>query len=107
MLIKCVFYSAERSQLLEDNPCAGISGKGGKPAQKKEALSDQQVAVLLETIKGLPPYLFVMIGLYAGLRREEALALNGTVCFWMFPPRTFRYGGHGGQNTTARWSLRF
>ena len=24
MLIKCVFYSAERSQLLEDNPCAGI-----------------------------------------------------------------------------------
>lgn len=24
MLIKCVFYSAERNQLLEDNPCTGI-----------------------------------------------------------------------------------
>lgn len=81
MLIKCVFYSAERSQLLEDNPCVGISGKGGKPAQKKEALNDQQVAVLLETIKGLPPYLFVMIGLYAGLRREEALALQWDCVF--------------------------
>ena len=85
MLIKCVFYSAERSQLLEDNPCAGISGKGGKPAQKKEALSDQQVAVLLETIKGLPPYLFVMIGLYAGLRREEALALQWDCVFLDVP----------------------
>lgn len=85
MLIKCVFYSAERSQLLEDNPCTGISGKGGKPAQKKEALSDQQVEALLETVKGLPPYLFVMIGLYAGLRREEALALQWDCVFLDVP----------------------
>lgn len=85
MLIKCVFYSAERSQLLADNPCVGISGKGGRPAQKKDALSDQQVAVLLEAIKGLPPYLFVMIGLYAGLRREEALALQWDCVFLDVP----------------------
>ncbi len=85
MLIKCVFYSAERNQLLEDNPCTGISGKGGKPAQKKEALSDQQVEALLETVKGLPPYLFVMIGLYAGLRREEALALQWDCVFLDVP----------------------
>ncbi len=85
MLIKCVFYSAERSQLLADNPCVGISGKGGRPAQKKEALSDQQVAVLLEAIKGLPPYLFLMIGLYAGLRREEALALQWDCVFLDVP----------------------
>lgn len=31
---------------------------------------------LLAAIKGLPPYVFVMIGLYAGLRREEILALQ-------------------------------
>ena len=85
MLIKCVFYSAERSQLLADNPCVGIAGKGGRPAQKKEALSDQQDAVLLEAIKGLPPYLFVMIGLYAGLRREEALALQWDCVFLDVP----------------------
>ena len=81
MLIKCVFYSAERSQLLEDNPCAGISGKGGRPTKKKEALTDQQVSLLLDTLKGLPPYLFIMLGLYSGLRREEILALQWDCVF--------------------------
>ena len=81
MLLKCVFYSAERSQIIEHNPCEGISGKGGKPAKKREALTDQQVAVLLDTVKGLPPYLFIMLGLYAGLRREEILALQWDCVF--------------------------
>ena len=81
MLIKCVFYSAERSQLITDNPCVGISAKGGKASKKKDALTDQQVAVLLDTVKGLPPYLFIMIGLYAGLRREEILALQWECVF--------------------------
>lgn len=35
MLLKCIFYSAERSQLLEYNPCEGISAKGGKPTPKE------------------------------------------------------------------------
>ena len=81
MLIKCVFYSAERSQLITHNPCVGISAKGGKASKKKDALTDQQVAVLLDTVKGLPPYLFIMIGLYAGLRREEILALQWECVF--------------------------
>lgn len=81
MLIKCVFYSAERNRLLTYNPCAGISAKGGKPRKKKEALTDQQMAVLLATVKGLPPYLFIMIGLYSGLRREEALGLQWDCVF--------------------------
>ena len=81
MLIKCVFYAAERNQILEHNPCVGISGKGGKPGKKREALTDQQVAVLLDTVKGLPPYLFIMIGLYSGLRREEILALQWDCVF--------------------------
>ncbi len=81
MLLKCIFYAAERNQILEHNPCAGISGKGGKPTKKKEALTDQQVAVLLDTVKGLPPYLFIMLGLYSGLRREEILALQWDCVF--------------------------
>ena len=85
MLLKCVFYSAERSQIIEHNPCEGISGKGGKPAKKREALTDQQVAVLLDTVKGLPPYLFIMIGLYSGLRREEILALQWDCVFLDVP----------------------
>ncbi len=81
MLFKCIFYSAERSQLLDYNPAVGISAKGGKPTKKKEALSDEQVRLLLDTVKGLPPYVFIMIGLYSGLRREEALALQWDCVF--------------------------
>lgn len=39
-------------------------------------MTDEQVERLLDAIRGLPPYVFVMIGLYAGLRREEILALQ-------------------------------
>lgn len=81
MLIKCVFYSAERSQLLDYNPCVGISAKGGKPAKKKNALTDEQVKVLLDTVKGLPPYTFIMIAIYSGLRREEILGLQWDCVF--------------------------
>lgn len=81
MLIKCVFYSAERSQLLDHNPCVGISAKGGKPTKKKGSLTDEQAKLLLNTVKGLPPYVFIMIGLYAGLRREEILALQWECVF--------------------------
>lgn len=81
MLIKCIFYSAERSQLIEYNPCEGLNAKGGKERKKKDALTDQQTEVLLDTIKGLPPYLFSMIGLYSGLRREEILALQWDCVF--------------------------
>ena len=81
MLFKCIFYSAERSQLIDYNPSAGISSKGGKPTKKKDALTDAQVKVLLDTIRGLPPYVFIMIGLYAGLRREEILGLQWDCVF--------------------------
>lgn len=85
MLIKCIFYSAERSGLLDHNPCTGISAKGGKPTKKKDALTDEQVKKLLDAVKGLPPYLFIMIGLYSGLRREEALALQWDCVFLDVP----------------------
>lgn len=85
MLFKCIFYSAERSQLLDYNPSAGISGKGGKPAKEKDALTDEQVMTLLTSVRGLPPYVFIMIGLYSGLRREEILALQWDCVFLDVP----------------------
>lgn len=85
MLLKCVFYSAERNQLLDYNPCVGISAKGGRPGKKKNALTDEQVKQLLETVQGLPPYVFIMIGLYSGLRREEILALQWDCVFLDVP----------------------
>ena len=81
MLLKCVFYSAERSQLLDYNPCGGISAKGGKQAKKKDALTDEQTKLLLDTVKELPPYTFIMIALYSGLRREEILGLQWDCVF--------------------------
>lgn len=76
MLLKCVFYSAVESNVIKDNPAECINPRGGKAKKEKVALSDKQVAILLDTIKNLPPYLFVMLGLYAGLRREEILGLQ-------------------------------
>lgn len=85
MLVKCVFYSAERSQIIDYNPTAGISAKGGTPAKGKAALTDEQVKMLLDTVRDLPPYTFVMIGLFAGLRREEILALQWDCVFLDVP----------------------
>ncbi len=81
MLMKCVFYSAERSHLIDFNPSAKISPKGGVAAQEKDALTDEQVKKLLDAIRGLRPYVFIMIGLYAGLRREEILGLQWDCVF--------------------------
>lgn len=76
MLYKAIFNAAVESNVISSSPCQKLSAKGGKPQKEKEALTDQQAEQLLSAIKGLPPYVFVMIGLYAGLRREEILGLK-------------------------------
>lgn len=81
MLYKSIFNSAIESNIIDVSPCQRISAKGGKPQKDKESLTDDQVEKLLAAIKGLPPYVFVMIGLYAGLRREEILALKWDCVF--------------------------
>ncbi len=81
MLFKCIFGNAERNDLIEYNPASGVSSRGGIPAKERVALTDAQVEVLLEAISGLRAYEFVMIGLYAGLRREEILGLQWDCVF--------------------------
>lgn len=76
MLYKLIFTSAKDNHLIKESPCDNISAKGGKSSKEKPALTNDQVQRLLKATKGLPPYLFVMIGLYTGLRREEILALQ-------------------------------
>lgn len=77
VLYKCIFASAKESGVIEENPTLALSTKGGgKPQKERHALTDEQAARLVETVRGLPPYVFVMLGLYAGLRREEILALQ-------------------------------
>lgn len=76
MLYKMIFSSALESRIIDDNPCKNLNPKGGKAPKEKLALTKEQVSTLLDAIRGLPPYPFVMLCLYAGLRREEALALR-------------------------------
>ncbi|BDF69300.1 site-specific integrase [Oscillospiraceae bacterium] len=81
MLFKAIFNSAVESNIIYHSPCEKISAKGGTPQKDRNALSDEQVSKLLAAIKGLPPYVFVMLGLYAGLRREEILGLKWDCVF--------------------------
>lgn len=77
ILYKSIFKAAQDSHIIDQNPTIYLSAKGGGvPQSEKPALTDDQVARLLDAIRGLPPYVFVMLGLYAGLRREEILALK-------------------------------
>ena len=56
--------------LNKHNPTIYLTTKGGGvPQEDRQALTDEQVERLLDAIRDLPPYVFVMIGLYSGLRR--------------------------------------
>ena len=77
ILYKSIFRAAKESRIIDHNPTIYLTTKGGGvPQEEKQALTDEQTERLLDAIRGLPPYVFVMIGLYAGLRREEILALQ-------------------------------
>lgn len=77
VLFKCIFKSAKESRVIDEDPTVYLTAKGGGvPQRDRVPLTDEQVNVLLDTVKGLPPYVFVMVGLYTGLRREEILALQ-------------------------------
>ena len=77
ILYKSIFRAAQESHVIDTNPTIYLNAKGGGiPQEDKQALTDEQAERLLDAIQGLPPYVFVMIGLYAGLRREEILALQ-------------------------------
>ena len=75
MLVKQIFASACENGLIATNPCPAPH-KGGIPAKERQALTKEQAAILLDAVKDTKAYLFCMIGLYAGLRREEILGLK-------------------------------
>ncbi len=76
ILYKSIFRAAKESHVIDENPTIYLDSKGGVPQEERQALTDEQAERLLDAIRGLPPYVFIMIGLYAGLRREEILALQ-------------------------------
>lgn len=76
MLYKKIFSSAVESNVISKSPCENLNPKGGKKAKEKQALTNEQTKILLDAVRELPVYPFVMLCLCAGLRREEALALK-------------------------------
>lgn len=73
--LKKIFAAGEKAGVVRVNPCVDLRA-GGKRAAEKEALTRQQMQKLEDAVAGTRIYPFVMIGLYAGLRREEILGLQ-------------------------------
>lgn len=77
MLYKRIFDSAQESGIVTRSPCTKLKN-GGRPQNEKKALTAEQVQTLLDAISTARTDIvpFVMIGLYAGLRREEIMGLK-------------------------------
>lgn len=85
--MKQIFECAVDNGLLIRSPAEKIKPGGAKP-QEKEALTVEQCAQLEAAVKGTRAYIFVMLGLYAGLRREEICGLQWKdVALKADPPR--------------------
>lgn len=72
--LRQIFTAAQKSRLIRDNPCDDLKAAGVK-AKEKAALSASQIKTLEEAVAGTPAETVVLLGLYAGLRREEMLGL--------------------------------
>lgn len=73
--LKGMFADAEDDNIIVKSPFRRLKA-GGKPPKEKEPLTDDQAALLVSAVKGTVAEQFVMIALYAGLRREEILGLR-------------------------------
>lgn len=74
-VLKHMFEDAVENHIILVNPFRNLR-PGGKLPNEKVPLSDEQATTLLAATKGLRVYPFIMIALYAGLRREEILGLR-------------------------------
>ena len=74
-----IFRSAIDNDIVIKNPCTVKDGgkrkSGGMKPKKKTALTADQQQALAKAVYGLRAELFVLLCLYAGLRREESLGL--------------------------------
>lgn len=75
MLLKRIFTTAYEDGIISSNPCP-VMHNGGKAPAEKNALNEEQVETLVNAIHGTRVYVFCMIALYSGLRKEEILGLK-------------------------------
>lgn len=74
-VLKRLFAAAAEADVIRKNPAAKLQ-PGGKRPKKRSALTLTQERTLLDAVDGLPVWLFVMLGLYTGMRPEETLGLQ-------------------------------
>ena len=70
-----IFEAAVDADKIRKNPCKNLEAQGRKPPKKK-ALTREQQQTVVAALKGEQIYIFVMLCLFCGLRREEALGLQ-------------------------------
>jgi len=73
--LKQIFDCAEENGLIFRSPCSRLKA-GGTKTQEKIPLTPEQSQKLVEAVRGTKAYLFVLLALYAGLRREEICGLR-------------------------------
>lgn len=73
--LKQIFECAEENGLIFRSPCSKLKAAGAR-SKEKTPLTPEQSKALLEATRGTRAYLFIMLGLYAGLRREEICGLR-------------------------------
>jgi len=73
--LRRIFEAAEKDRIITESPCRDLK-PAGRDAPEKVALTRAQQDALLAAIHDCSIYPFVMLCLYAGLRREEALGLK-------------------------------
>ena len=74
-VLKGIFAQAVTDGYIKNDPTETLK-PGGKTTEQKDALTHPQREQLEATIRDTRVYPFVMLGLYAGLRREEILGLK-------------------------------
>ncbi len=73
-VLKRILHAAEIAGKIRRNPAEDVRA-GGRQTAPREALTPAQEAALLSAVSGLTVELFVLLGLYTGLRREEICGL--------------------------------
>jgi len=73
--LKSIFDCAVENGLIFRSPCGKLKAAGER-SKEKTPLTPEQCKALLEATKGTRAYLFIMLGLYTGLRREEICGLR-------------------------------
>lgn len=72
---KEMFKVAMENDLILKNPCTSSIKPSGRESRKVVPLTREQSETLISAAKGSKLYLFVLLALYAGLRRSELLGL--------------------------------